>query len=189
MNSSGSAPGDPSPDEAENFSAAMNGVRPIRRSDRLPPHRPAPPPQARSREADERAVLEELRNAPLDFDVMESGDVAEYRAPGVQDSVWRHLRRGGYRIGAELDLHGCNREQAHLALVRFILDCRDTDRRCVRIIHGKGLRSPNTGPVLKSLLNSWLRRRADVLAFCPARAHDGGSGAMYLLLRGVGRGL
>lgn len=165
------------------FRAAMSDVSPRPASDRHTPRRAPPPPRPLSLEADNRAVMEELRDAPLDFETMESGDTLIYRLPGVQDSVWRRLRRGGYRIGAELDLHGLNRERARVAVQQFLADSQGRGVRCVRIIHGKGLGSPNTGPVIKSLLDSWLRRRRDVLAFCSARPQDGGTGAAYVLLR------
>jgi DNA-nicking Smr family endonuclease len=175
------------PDDLDAFRSAMADVRPRPRSDRLAPVNPMPAPRPISREADERAVLEELAHAPLDFESMESGDVLHYRAPGLQDSVWRRLRRGGYRLGGELDLHGLNRDKAYVAVAEFITDCRNRDKRCVRIIHGKGLRSPNSGPVIKGLLESWLRRRKDVLAFSSARPQDGGTGAVYVLLRAADR--
>jgi DNA-nicking Smr family endonuclease len=55
---------------------------------------------------------------------------------------------------------------------------------CIRIIHGKGKRSRNNkGPVIKTKVNHWLRQRDDVLAFCSARPIDGGTGAIYVLLR------
>lgn len=132
--------------------------------------------------ADDLEVLKELLADP-DPDIVDSGDTLLYRAHGVQDSVMRRLRRGHYRIEAELDLHGLNRERARLAVSEFLLRCHDQDRRCVRIIHGKGNGSPNSGPVLKSLLGSWLARRRDVLAYCSARPVDGGTGAVYVLLR------
>jgi DNA-nicking Smr family endonuclease len=53
----------------------------------------------------------------------------------------------------------------------------------VRIIHGKGYRSGARGPVLKNAVNLWLRRHLDVMAFASARAIDGGTGAVYVLLR------
>ncbi len=70
---------------------------------------------------------------------------------------------------------------------QFLADCQDRGVRCVRIIHGKGNGSPNTGPVIKALLDGWLRRRRDVIAFCSARPADGGTGAVYVLLRAVSR--
>jgi DNA-nicking Smr family endonuclease len=144
--------------------------------------RSRPEPRARSREADDLEVLREMLLEP-DPELLEHGETLQYRAEGVQDGVLRRLRRGHYRLDGELDLHGCNREQARRTLTRFLDDARNTDRRCVRVIHGKGNGSPNSGPVLKQLLDSWLRRRKDVLAYCSARPVDGGTGAVYVLLR------
>ncbi|MEO5625059.1 MAG: Smr/MutS family protein, partial [Dokdonella sp.] len=62
-------------------------------------------------------------------------------------------------------------------------DCRHHDLLCVRIVHGKGLRSKAAGPVLKQLTDSMLRRRADVLAFTSARPAQGGTGAVIVLLQ------
>jgi len=55
-------------------------------------------------------------------------------------------------------------------------------------VHGKGRRSRQPGPVLKGLVDHWLRQRDDVLAFCSARPADGGTGAVYVLLRAPGSG-
>lgn len=165
------------------FRQAMSGVRPKPATDRLEPERRRPAPRPLSSEADERAVLEELMMDAIHPEEIETGDTLSYRANGVQDSVWRRLRRGNYRIGAELDLHGLNREAARHAVAVFLAHCQDRDIRALRIIHGKGRGSPNSGPVIKALLDGWLRRRKDVLAFCSARPHDGGTGAVYVLLR------
>jgi DNA-nicking Smr family endonuclease len=120
----------------------------------------------------------------LEPDRWESGDTLLYRADGVQDGVMRKLRRGQYRIQGELDLHGLNRDRARVEVARFLTLCEDRDARCVRIVHGKGLGSPNSGPVLKNHLSAWLRRQRSVLAYCSARPVDGGTGAIYVLLRG-----
>ena len=174
---------DPGASDDDHFREAMSGVQPRASSDRLPPPRQTPPPHARSAEADEREVINELLYGMLEPELIESGDTLSYRGDGIQDAVWRRLRRGAYRLRAELDLHGLNRTIAHQAVSEFLADCLARDVRCVRIVHGKGNRSPNTGPVIKTLLDSWLRRRRDVLAFCSARPHDGGTGAVYVLLR------
>jgi DNA-nicking Smr family endonuclease len=177
----------PAPVDSEDgddaFRQAMTGVRPLCADARHPPQRRRPLPRPLQTDRDERAVLAELLTGPFEPEDIESGDTLSYRAPGIQDSVWRRLRRGGYRIGAELDLHGMNRNNAQLAVAQFIAECLDRDRRTIRIIHGKGRGSPNTGPVIKVLLDGWLRRRKEVLAFCSARPHDGGTGAVYVLLR------
>jgi len=165
------------------FRLAMSDVRPRAAPDRLEPLQRRPSTRPLSTEADERAVMVEMMSDSLQPEDIESGDTLTYRGAGIPDSVWRRLRRGGYHIRAELDLHGLNRAAAQQAVAEFLSDCQSRDARCLRIIHGKGRGSPNTGPVIKSLLDGWLRRRKDVLAFCSARPHDGGTGAVYVLLR------
>ncbi len=165
------------------FREAMSGVRPHAAPDRLEPLARRPSTRPRSSEADEQAVLEEMMSDSLNPEDIESGDTLTYRGEGIQDSVWRRLRRGNYHIRAELDLHGLNRDAARQEVSEFLAACQNNDVRCIRIIHGKGRGSPNSGPVIKALLDGWLRRRKDVLAFCSARPHDGGTGAVYVLLR------
>jgi DNA-nicking Smr family endonuclease len=169
-------------DETELFRLAMLGVRPHRPVPRADAGRSAPQPIPHQRRQDELDVLRELL-ADSEPDEIESGDTLLYRMEGVQDGVLRRLRRGHYRIESELDLHGLNRDRAKLAVAQFLARCHERDLRCVRIVHGKGNGSPNSGPVLKALLGSWLRRRKDVLAYCTARVVDGGTGAIYVLLR------
>jgi DNA-nicking Smr family endonuclease len=166
-------------DDSKLFRAAMRDVRPLRGAGRQAPARPAPSPHPRQREADELAVLREMMDTPS----MDVGEELSFKAPGVQESVFRRLKRGAYHQGRELDLHGMRADEAKLAVARFLAECRAREVRCVRIIHGKGLRSKGEGPVLKQRLDGWLRRRADVLAFCSARREHGGTGAVYVLLR------
>jgi len=170
---------DPDPDDAALFRDAVKGVKPLKGGDRHPPERPAPSPRPLQFEADEQAALREMRDGPLP----DVGDELSYRSEGIQDAVFRRLRRGAYRMDAELDLHGLRADEAKLAIVRFLAESRDRGARCVRIIHGKGLRSKGEGPVLKQRLDGWLRNRKDVLAFCSARREHGGTGAVYVLLR------
>lgn len=167
------------------FAEAMRGVMPIKAKQHVLPNGRVLSTRRRQSEADERAVLREMMDDP-NPDLLESGDTLLYRAPGIQDGVLRKLRRGQYRIERELDLHGLNRNQAHVAVSEFLAYCKDQDVRCARVIHGKGNGSPNSGPVIKTLLDSWLRKRHQVLAFCSARPMDGGTGAIYLLLRSGG---
>jgi DNA-nicking Smr family endonuclease len=111
------------------------------------------------------------------------GAALSFHRAGVRIQVMRRLRRGLYPIEDELDLHGLNQSVARDRLADFIARSRDSGRRCVRIIHGKGSRSGARGPVLKTAVNLWLRRHMDVMAFTSARAIDGGTGAVYVLLR------
>ncbi|MDT8407876.1 MAG: Smr/MutS family protein, partial [Methylococcales bacterium] len=89
-----------------------------------------------------------------------------------------------FPLEAELDLHGLTAQQAQLTLQDFLRYALQRGKRCVRIVHGKGYRSPDAAPVLKNQVNSWLRQYAAVLAFTSAAPRDGGTGAVWVLLRG-----
>jgi DNA-nicking Smr family endonuclease len=110
-------------------------------------------------------------------------DPLSFRRPGVREQTLRNLRRGRYPVEDELDLHGMSQAAARDQLAEFVAASSHAGLRCVRIVHGKGYRSGARGPVLKIAVNTWLRRHADVLAFTSARAIDGGTGAVYVLLR------
>ncbi|HEX3848946.1 MAG TPA: Smr/MutS family protein [Steroidobacteraceae bacterium] len=106
-----------------------------------------------------------------------------FQRPGLGAAVIRRLRRGLIPVDDELDLHGHTESEARDRLAWFLAESRDAGHRCVRIVHGKGYRSGARGPVLKSAVNAWLRRHLDVIAFVSARPIDGGTGALYVLLR------
>ncbi len=116
-------------------------------------------------------------------DAVTADGALSFQRAGVRIQSMRRLRRGLYPIEDELDLHGLSQAAARRELADFIARSRDTGCRCVRIVHGKGYRSGARGPVLKTAVNLWLRRHPDVMAFVSARAIDGGSGALYVLLR------
>jgi DNA-nicking Smr family endonuclease len=172
----------PPADDETAFAEAMRGVARRPASDRVAPAQTLPSARPLQLEADERAVIAELLEQDPEHWI-DSGEELSYRAPGLQDSVFRRLRRGIYSIGTELDLHGMSSEKARVALNQFLVGCQQRGIRCVRVIHGKGLRSSNQGPVLKTRVDRWLRQRDDVLAFTSARPKDGGTGAVYVLLR------
>jgi len=173
------------------FREAMRGVRRLHAAG--PVHhatRPKRRPRATFTRADRLAVLADsladLRQ-PL-APVIESGEEILYRGPRVSEQVFRRLRRGHYRVEAELDLHGLTAEQARRELKQFLAAALDRDVRVARIVHGKGLRSGQRGPVLRALVNDLLRRLSAVLAFASAREVDGGSGACLVLLQPPRRG-
>ena len=116
-------------------------------------------------------------------DVVGGNEPLSFRRPGVRDQVMRRLRRGLYPVEDELDLHGLNQAAARDSLSEFLESNRNAAHRCVRIVHGKGYRSGARGPILKIAVNAWLRRHPDVMAFTSARPIDGGTGAVYVLLR------
>jgi len=176
----------PSDDEQRAFREAMDGVRP------LPPRErhvtpPAPPREARFARAGEQQVLRESLLPPEDPAVLDTGEELSFRRPWIRDDLLRRLRRGQYAVASELDLHGLGRHAAHEALREFIGEAAQRGLGCVRVIHGKGRGSGPAGPVLKHLVNHWLRRMDDVVAFSSARPVDGGTGALYVLLAGGAR--
>ncbi len=102
---------------------------------------------------------------------------------GLSSDVLVRLRRGHWSVQAELDLHHLNRDEARDALTEFLNEARTGGLRCVRVVHGKGLSSPNREPVLKGKVRRWLSQRDEVLAYCEAPRHAGGSGAVLVLLK------
>lgn len=161
-----------------------DAVRDVKRLDQRPqrPQPPKPRPAARFTRADRLAVLEESLHDDRDDPALAGGDPLAFRRAGVAAAVLRKLRRGGYRVQGEIDLHGLTSLEARQALREFLSHARANHWRCVRIIHGKGLRSGTRGPRLKGLVGSMLRRLDPVMAYVSARPVDGGSGAVYVLL-------
>jgi len=170
------------PDDRQLFRRWMSGVRPLAQK-RAPGRPPAPAPRPRQGEADDRAVTRAMLAAtPAELEAA-GGGALSFSVPGIQHSVLRRLRRGEYRVQGEIDLHGLTAQEARARLADFLHGARRRRWRCVRVVHGKGLGSPGGRPVLKAWVNLWLRRRREVLAFCSAPAWDGGTGALYILLR------
>jgi DNA-nicking Smr family endonuclease len=179
---------EPQPDGPLLFRHAVADVVPLPPDNRADIGRPRPRPLARQRLRDEQQVLIDALADPWDWDAATAtGEELVFARPGVPAAVLRKLRRGGWVIRAELDLHGHTGDEARIALAAFLNRCLKDERRCVRIIHGKGLGSKNRLPVLKHKLRHWLTQREDVLAFCQARAVDGGSGAVVVLLKSPSR--
>jgi DNA-nicking Smr family endonuclease len=142
------------------------------------------PPYPFQTEMDERLALDESMSDEIDIEsLLETDASLSYRRSQISADVVRKLRRGRWSIKAQLDLHGLRTEEARSALVAFINHCQKNDWRCVRVIHGKGLGSPDKEPVLKGKVLKWLVQRNEVLAFCQARPNDGGSGALIVLLK------
>ena len=167
-------------DDKRLFREAVRDVTRLRTPARVTP--PKPRPRARFARLDERKVLEEsLALSPGDL-LAETGDELTFRRAGIKDAVLRKLRRGEYRVEAELDLHGLTVVEAKMRLREFLEEMLRSGTHCVRIIHGKGLRSGHRGPVLKHTASLILQKTDAVLAFTSARPVDGGTGAIYVLL-------
>lgn len=169
-------------DERRLFREAVRDVKPLKQPARVR-EGPKPAPRARFARADRLAVLEEsLQDERLD-PALEGGETLAFQRVGLRPGVLRRLRRGEYRVEGEIDLHGLTAAQAKQALREFLSEALRRNWRCVRIVHGKGLRSGHRGPVLKGTVAAVLRRLDPVLAFVSARPVDGGTGALYVLLR------
>lgn len=176
----------------EVFLAEVAGVAPLtaRTSPRV--GAPARPPEAGRRaqrasdDAEVLATLADLCDGAATFDITDSDEYIEGLAAGVDRRVLKRLRAGDFALQGHVDLHGLTREQARERVGRFLNDSRKASHRCVLIVHGRGQHSKDHIPVLKEAVKSWLERgqlaRA-VLAFATARPHDGGAGAVYVLLR------
>jgi DNA-nicking Smr family endonuclease len=170
-------------DEFEHAMRELGGVRPLTAPGRRPMPRPSHPPRATSREADERAVLGESLSDGIDPDtLLETDDQLSWRRPGLGPDVINKLRRGHWSTQAEVDLHGHRVDEARAALSAFLHEAARAGVRCVRVVHGKGLGSRDRLPVLKGKVRHWLTQREEVLAYTQARAADGGSGALIVLL-------
>lgn len=173
---------DSSKNESELFRDLMSDVRPMDQ-DKISPYRQKPPARPVKREQDEKQVIQDMMSDPITLDELETGEELLFCRPGLQSNVIRKLRRGQFSIEAELDLHRMTADQARQAVADFLPSMSQVGKRCVRIIHGKGHGSFNKLPVLKLKLNHWLKQRDEVLAFCSARPVDGGTGAIYVLLK------
>ena len=175
----------PTPDEVELFRATVSDVTPLSGHGRVRHTPPPPKPVPSQRLRDDRETLEESLSHQHPWDAgSETGEELCYLRNGVGAPVLRRLRRGHWVIQDELDLHGLTVVEAHALLASFLNHCVRRGLRCVRIVHGKGLRSKNREPVLKRKVAGWLIQREEILAYCQARQADGGSGAVVVLLKG-----
>jgi DNA-nicking Smr family endonuclease len=157
----------------------------VKKGERIAP----PPVEPRARSSEDAEVMAELADLVSGdgvFDIADSDEFIEGSAPGVDRRLLKRLRAGEYALQGHLDLHGLERAEAKVKVGRFIDESRKAGRRCVLIVHGRGLHSKDQIPVLKEAVRTWLERGPmgkAVLAFATARPHDGGTGAVYVLLR------
>lgn len=171
-------------DDVSLFRRHVGGTRPLKGVGErvLPVHRvprrasPAAPPDGQG--------TTEGGFEPEPIGNIERGSRIEFARPGLQRREIRRLRRGYHRVQDQLDLHGLLASEAERAVLEFVDHSRARGLRCVRIIHGKGRSSTGGRPVLKAVVDRWLRRCDGVLAFCPAPDNAGGTGAVHVLLRG-----
>jgi DNA-nicking Smr family endonuclease len=173
------------PEESELLRAALADVKPLAPTNRASLIRPKPHPVAAQRQRDDQeALLDTLSDHPAWEQGLETGEELLFRRDGLSQQHIRKLRRGHWKIQDHLDLHGHTAAEARILTAAFLAHALRNGLRCVRIVHGKGLSSPNREPVLKKKLSGWLAQRDEVLAYCQAPQTEGGGGAVLVLLRG-----
>jgi DNA-nicking Smr family endonuclease len=178
----------PKPETDIDLREVFADVAPLRGANRAALPRVRPPTLPAQRLADEADALaaskEGVAPSPVDWDVGQEVEAEQtFLRKGLGGDVLVRLRRGRWSVQGELDLHRLNRDEARDALADFFNDARNYGWRCVRVIHGKGLSSPNREPVLKGKVRRWLTQRDEVLAYCEAPQHAGGAGAVLVLLK------
>ncbi|MFM1956482.1 MAG: hypothetical protein RIR20_1302 [Pseudomonadota bacterium] len=165
------------------FLAAVKNARPLN-TNRIhhEPSKPKPIPQQFIRD-EKQALRDSLSDGYIPAHELESGEELLYLREGQSPSVLSKLRRGHWVIQANLDLHGLISDEARIQVGEFLAGCKKRGIRCVRIVHGKGLGSRNREPILKHKVRNWLIQKDEVIAYAQARATDGGSGAVIVLLK------
>jgi DNA-nicking Smr family endonuclease len=177
------------PTDDDLWSLATEGADPLR--DRSPRIKPGKQPlSVAPRPLDpELQAYDELRalvTGEVPFDIADSDEFIEGCVRGLDPHVVRRLKRGELAVQGHVDLHGMLKDEAKLELAAFLARSRQQGKRCVLVVHGRGLHSKDQVPVLKEALKRWMatdRFARHVLAFSSARPHDGGAGAVYVLLK------
>ena len=165
-------------DEASLFSEAMQDVQPLKQNKKVR-NKPARK-NIQIRSHDERANINDVfSDAPVD----DCPEQLLYSRDGITPDTLKKLRKGKFQIDNSIDLHGMTVDAAREYLLEFLAECEADGSRNIIIVHGKGYSSPGKKPVIKPMVNRWLRAVDNVLAFHSAQAKDGGSGAVYVLLK------
>ncbi len=171
----------PSAAELALWQSVMAGTAP------LPERRPQPQPQAApaslATEASPATPAPMVRRRPLAVPRTHARALDPQRPIDLDRRTWLRLKRGQVGVELRLDLHGQTQAQAHQRLQTFVADAASSGCRCVLIVTGKGL---ETGGTLRHMVPRWLNEepnRPRVVAFTPAQPRDGGTGALYVLLR------
>jgi DNA-nicking Smr family endonuclease len=170
--------------EAGVFREAIRDVVPLTAPPRAAAPAKAVPPVPHMHRRDEaEALASSLSDGISTETLIETDEALSYARDGIGPDVLRKLRRGQWVIQGQIDLHGMTRDQAREEVARFLQSATKEGKRCVRIVHGKGLGSKNRTSVLKIKVRHWLMQTEAVLAFTQARGADGGAGAVIVLLR------
>ena len=161
-------------EDAALFREAIGVVTPLAEQNRISPPKPAPRASVRS-SASEHPIADTLS------DYHHDNSPEDYLSNGLSRLTLRKLRRSN--VQDSLDLHGHTVDAARMLLQQFLFNATQHQLRCVRVIHGKGMNSPDGHAVLRTLARSWLTQHPQVLAFCATPPESGGGGAVLILLK------
>jgi DNA-nicking Smr family endonuclease len=177
-------------DEEQCFLAAVSDVRPLagttRRVFSMPDPNLRPAHAAPDEELEAMAHLSDLVSGVAEMDITFTDEYLEGCVHGFSPKLMQRLKRGHFPVQDFLDLHGLTKQEAEVKVRDFLHRSHQLGMRCVLVVHGRGHNSENNTPVLKEQMPVWLGKgpvRKIVLAFATARPYDGGSGALYVLLR------
>ena len=178
---------DPFEGDFTDFASAMKDVEPLSKGKQTltPPKPKSADEQQALRKAAEAFQTKEDQSNFLTLGEVKRRDpleVLEWRQDGIQLAVFNKLRKGGYEIARELDLHQRTVKEARGDIFQLINKAHENNWRCVLISHGKGLRSA-TPARLKSYVAHWLTQHPLVLAYCSAQRNRGGVGSVNVLIK------
>jgi DNA-nicking Smr family endonuclease len=166
------------------FAKAMQGVNPMEGKGRELPLKPKN--GFRAAPDEETDYLKAFLEGKIEFALEYTDEFFQGHVVNIDPLVTAKLRAGQYSPEASLDLHGQNAEQARTTLMNFIRHAYNKGQRSLVVVTGRGKNSPGGLGVLRKSMQEWLTRnplKRVVLAFCTAKAKDGGTGAVYILLR------
>jgi DNA-nicking Smr family endonuclease len=174
-------------DDFSLFKAELRGVKPIQQADRADTGKPKAD-RARVQVLRQSATISEGTtrvDGLSDQFVIDVGpeDPLFWARDGVQEGQMRKLKLGQVSFEGSLDLHGMTVEKARDTLWEFLAEANKLEIRCVRVTHGKAVRTDGKRPMIKSHVNTWLRQHEGVLGFTSCLAKHGGTGAIYVLLK------
>jgi len=168
-------------DDSSLFSELMSDVKQLSSNkENLLAHKAKPKPHKKSFNSHSITLPQEFTAITNEI---ESNEHLSFSQQGIQPKLIRQLKRGQFMIDDRLDLHGLQQQQAHAAISEFIGQQVELAHRCVIIVHGKGTGSYSKYPVLKNLAFHLLKTHPMVLALASTQPRDGGTGALYVLLK------
>lgn len=164
------------------FQQAMHAVQPLSKTNKVVVTPKPLPKKSKPRTIEKYDTISNLDLSNDYASPVQAEDIISYYRPGLSRQRFKQLRAGQIPWESSLDLHGLTVDHARETFCKFIEERLKEGKRCLLIIHGKG--SPNgEPPILKNHVNHWLRQLPSVLAFHSALARQGGSGAVYVLLK------